>query len=196
MRLCLPAPLVAVTLLLAAAWLAPVLQASATPPPTAYRLEPKPVPDLPAGRAAMVRGKASATAQRFYVEHLHMMVPVVVTLRPLDRNARLDLVVGKYPWEPPLRQGTVKDGEPVSFTFRTQGEFQVAVSSTHEGTPYKLLVWVGDEIKPALKPVVVPASQYREAGGRWPMAVIATAAGVLLVLAGVATWLVRRRKRA
>ncbi len=180
--------------LLAGALLAPALSLAADRPPQAYRLEPKAVPDLPAGRASMVRGTASATPQRFYVEHMHMMVPVVVTLRPLDRSARLDLAVGKYPWEPPLRQGTVRDGEAVSFSFRTQGEFQVAVSSPQEGTPYKLLVWVGEEVKPQLAPVVVPASQYSGDGGRWPVAWMAAALGVLLVVA-LGAWHLRRRKR-
>lgn len=173
----------------------PVPALAADPPARAYRLEPGVVPDLPAGRASMVRGTASPAPQRYYVEHMHMMVPVVVTLRPLERNARLDLAVGKYPWEPPLRQGTVRDGEPVSFRFRTQGEFQVTVSSPQEGTPYKLLVWVGDEVKPQLAPVVVPASQYSGGRGRWPLAGAAAGAGVLLVLAALGGWWWRRRKR-
>ena len=183
--------------LLALLLAAPALPAAAAdPPPTAYRLEPRKVPDLPEGKAAMVRGQAGEKPHRFFLEHLHMMVPVVVTLRPLTRDARLDLAIGKYPWEPPVRQGRAEQGQQVSFRFRTEGEFQVAVSSPDPGTPYKLLVWVGDEIKPDLKPVVVPASQYQgDAGGGnalwWGLA----AAG-LLVLAG--GWVVfqRRRKRA
>ena len=90
---------------------------AADPPARAYRLEPRKVPDLDDGRAVLVRGKTAAGAHRFYLEHMHMMVPVVVTLRPLQPDARLDLAIGKYPWEPPVRQGRAEKGEQVSFRF-------------------------------------------------------------------------------
>ena len=172
------------------------LAQTADKPPQAYRLEPKKVPDIASGRASMVRGTTAKGAHRYYLEHLHMMVPVVVTLRPLTREADLKLEIGKYPWEPAERQGQVRNGEQVSFSFRTQGEFQIAVSSAQAGTPYKLLVWVGDEIKPALTPVIVPASQYSESGGgwtrHWPWL-----AGTLVVLGlVVAGWFLGRRKQA
>lgn len=168
---------------------------AADPPSPAYRLEPKKVPDLADGRAALVRGKTAAGPHRFYLEHMHMMVPVVVTLRPLQPDARLDLAVGKYPWEPPVRQGRAEKGEQVSFRFRTQGEFQVAVSSPDPGTAYKLMIWVGDEIKPVLKPVVVPQSQYQGPAGSGRGVWLAVIAGVALVLLALG-YLAWRRKRA
>ncbi|KAF1687659.1 hypothetical protein B1992_03095 [Pseudoxanthomonas broegbernensis] len=190
MRLCLPA-----ACLLVASFVLPGMPAQAAdPPPTAYRLEPKKVPDLPEGRAVMVRGKTAGGPHRFYLEHMHMMVPVVVTLRPLQPDARLDLAIGKYPWQQPVRQGQARNGEQVSFRFRTEGEFQVAVSSPDPGTAYKLLVWVGDEVKPVLTPVVVPRSQYRAPAGSgmrgWH---VAAAAAVLALLA--LGYRVLRRKR-
>lgn len=167
---------------------------AADPPPTSYRLEPREVPDIVDGKAVMVRGRTGGQPHRFYLEHLHMMVPVVVTLRPLTPDARLDLAIGKYPGQPPLRQGTVRNGQQVSFPFRTEGEFQIAVTSPDPETPYKLLVWIGDEIKPQLKPVVVPSSEYRQdaGGGRWLLLAVGT--GIALVV--LAAVLVMRRKRA
>jgi hypothetical protein len=193
----MPARLLAACVLLAAV-LAPSAVIAQDPgkPPRTYRLEPQKVPDIAHGKASMVRGRTGKAGHRYYVEHLHMMVPVVVTLRPLTPDADLKLEIGKYPWEPPLRQGEVRDGRQLSFSFRTQGEFQLGVSSTQEGTPYKLLVWVGEEIKPALKPVVVPASQYEDggAGGRGWLSWAGVL--VLVVLAVSGAVVIRRRKQA
>lgn len=185
----MPARITVMWLLLAVLLTPGVLLAQAGKPPQAYRLEPKKVADIGSGRASMVRGVTAKAPHRYYLEHLHMMVPVVVTLRPLSRDADLSLEVGKYPWEPAERQGQVRNGEQVSFSFRTQGEFQIAVSSAQEGTPYKLLVWVGDELKPELKPVVVPASEYSGAAqgtGKWVwwvggLALVVLIAGVLVI---------------
>lgn len=167
---------------------------AADPPPTSYRLEPKTIPDIAEGKAVMVRGRTTEGAQRFFLEHLHMMVPVVVTLRPLRPEDRLDLAIGKYPWAAPLREGRAEDGGQVSFSFRTEGEFQVAVSSPEPGTAYKLLVWVGDEVKPSLKPVIVPASEYQGETGRGVPGWAWMALALVVLAAGGLAW--TRRKRA
>jgi hypothetical protein len=181
-------------LLLAALGLPGPVLAQADKPTRIYRLEPAKVADIDSGRAAMVLGKTATAPHRYYLEHLHMMVPVVVTLRPLTGDAELKLEIGKYPWQPAERQGQVRNGEQVSFSFRTQGEFQVSVSSEQAGTPYKLLVWVGDEVKPELKPVAVAASGYRGGTGarRW-LWIGAGIAALPLVAGGI---FIGRRKQA
>src|SRR3970282_650100 len=45
--------------------------------------------------------------------------------------------------------------------FRTQGEFGLAVSGADVGKPYRMTVWIGDEVKRPMARVVVPKSEWR-----------------------------------
>jgi hypothetical protein len=82
----------------------------------------------------------------------------------------------------------------VSFKIRTEGEFQISVDAAQDKTPYRLLVWVGDEVKPELVPVVVKASEYgdakKEGGSLLPWFIV----GALVVIVGVLAAMVLRRK--
>lgn len=181
-----------------AALVAPTPAPAADPPNTTYKLNPRKVDGIPTGKAELVMGRAGETAHRFYLENLNMLVPVVVTLRPGSKDADASVAVTKYAWDQPLREGSTKGGKQVSFRFRTQGEFQISVTGAKPGTPYKLLVWVGDEVKPDFKPVVVSKSEYeKSAGGSgfgnivyWVIAI------ALLGILGLLAVLVLRRKRA
>ena len=64
------------------------------------------------------------------------------------------------------------------------------------GTAYRLLVWVGDEVKPEMRPVVVKASEFEGTGedgglGSLVLWVIAGLLGIGIVLLAI---LVLRRK--
>ena len=61
---------------------------------------------------------------------------------------------------------TGKDGKVILKT-RTQGDLRVIVTAEGGGDPkpYYLMVWVGDEIKPQLKPVVTSMKNYKSTGG-------------------------------
>lgn len=131
-----------------------------------YRLEPRKVSDIPTGKAVMINGEAGPQPHRFFLDQLTINTPVMVTLRPVRRGDDIRLKISKLAWGDVRREGSTKDGQ-VSFKFRTEGEFQISVDASNTGKPYKLLVWVGDEVKPELRPVVVPKSEYREEGASW-----------------------------
>lgn len=182
--------------LLACALLAPAVAHAADPPaPNVIRLEPKPMEGLRAGRAVVVKGKAGPDGHRFLVDGLTAMMPVTVLLRPVRQGQDVRLQLSKYAWNQPLREGET-EGEVLKFKIRTEGEFQATVSAPEAGTAYRLLVWVGDEVKPEMRPVVVKASEFEDAdesGGFGPLVlwVIAGLLGVGIVLLAI---LVLRRK--
>lgn len=155
--------------------------------PTVIRLEPKTMAGIDPGKAVVVKGRAGATPHRFMLEGISYMQPVAVALRPVKRGEEVRLDITKYAWNRPLRQGRT-DGDILRYAFRTEGEFQLSVTAPEPGTEYRLLVWVGDETKPDFAPVVVKASEFKEAGGGgggslvlWVIAVVL--AGILALLA-------------
>lgn len=182
--------------LLACALLAPAAAFAADPPPpNIIRLEPKPMEGLRAGRAVVVKGKAGPDGHRFLVEGLTAMMPVTVLLRPVRQGEDVRLQLSKYAWNQPLREGET-EGEVLKFKIRTEGEFQATVSAPEAGTAYRLLVWVGDEVKPEMRPVVVKASEFEDSGdgggfGSLVLWVIAGLLGIGIVLLAI---LVLRRK--
>lgn len=164
---------------------------AASAAPTTIRLEPRPMDGVEHGRAVVVKGEAGPEAHRFLLDGISYMMPVAVALRPVDAGNEVALSITKYAWNQPLRQGST-DGDLLRYLFRTEGEFQVTVTAPDPGTPYRLLVWVGDEAEPVFAPVVVKASEFDDDSG--PSAWWYVAGGIALaLLAGLV--LVMRRKR-
>jgi hypothetical protein len=169
------------------------LRAQDAPQIPVYRLDLRSVPDIPEGTAALVDGVAGPQPQRFFVENLHMLMPVSVTLRSVNASDDVKLRIVKGKWDAPLLQGGTGGGQQVNFRFRTQGEFQLQVDSAQAGSPYKLVVWVGPDLSAAQAPVFVPRSEF-ESGGRPLWHWLAGGAVLLLLLGGAAVTLIRRRK--
>lgn len=180
--------------------LALVLPAAAQQPapeaaaPNIIRLEPKAMEGLKVGRAVVVKGKAGPEGHRFMVDQLTTMMPVTIALRPTRRGDELAMQLSKYAWNQPLREGDT-DGDILQFKIRTEGEFQIVVTGKEPATPYRLLVWVGDEVKPTMRPVVVKASEFEGGSPRdWGSLVLWVIAGLLLVGIVLLAILVLRRK--
>ncbi|MGH8177681.1 MAG: hypothetical protein ACREV5_15605 [Steroidobacter sp.] len=186
----LPAIAIAFSFALSAA---PAPAADAKTPPKIIRLEPKKMAGVEQGKAVVVKGKAGPQPHRFGLEKLTYMMPVAVAVRPVNKGDEVGLKVTKYAWNQPLREGAT-NGDILRYVFRTEGEFQVAVEAKKAGTPYRLMVWVGDETKPEFAPVVVKASEYqgetRKEGGM----VLWVIAGALIIIVALLGALVLRRK--
>lgn len=161
-------------------------------PPRAIRLEPKPMEGLRSGKAVVVKGKAGPGGHRFVVEGVTAMMPVTVLLRPVNRGEDVRVRISKYGWNQPLREeGT--DGDIATVKFRTEGEFQATVLADTP-TDYRLLVWVGEESKPPMRPVVVKASEFEPDGGGGGSLVLWVIAGLLGLGVVLLAVLVLRRK--
>lgn len=169
------------------------VSAAESPPIRSYKLDLKKMEGVEHGKTAVVKGEAGQTPHRFLVDGVNMNTPMVVLVRPVREDDEVSVRLTKYAWNQPLRDGTAK-GEPLAFKFRTEGEFQIAVTAD-KPTPYRLLVWAGEEVKPELRPVVLKASEYAGASsgtGVSPvMWLIAAALVAIAILLGV---LVMRRK--
>jgi hypothetical protein len=129
-----------------------------------YKLDLRKVPDIPEGDAALVKGEAGSTPDRFFLENLYMLKPVSVSVRAVNPGGVVNVKITKSKWTDVLREGTTGSDAQVNFKFRTQGEFQISITSPNPNTPYKMVVWVGKDIVPKAKPVFVPKSQFKGTG--------------------------------
>ena len=162
----------------------------------AYKLNLKPAEGLPNGRVATLEGTANPAGDKFFVEAVGVLQPVVVTLVAKNKGDAIKLVLGKQRWDEDLRHGTTGPDGMVTFKLRTQGEVRMTVSGEGD-KPYNLIVWVGDEVKPdfAAAPVITPMKDHKEAGGAAAGSnttgiVIAGVLGVLIVM--LVVWLKRK----
>lgn len=168
------------------------VSAADAPPVRSYKLELKKMDGVDQGKTAVVKGEAGKTPHRFLVDGVYMNTPMVVLVRPVREEDEVSLRLTKYAWNQPLREGTAK-GEPLAFKFRTEGEFQIAVSAD-KPTPYRLLVWAGEEVKPELRPVVIKASEFNGGSSSSVSPVMWVIAGALVAIAILLGVLVMRRK--
>jgi hypothetical protein len=159
-----------------------------------YKLDLRKVPDIPRGDAALVKGEAGSTPDRFFLENLYMLKPVSVTVRAVNPGGVINVKLTKDKWDQVLREGTTGEESQVNFKFRTQGEFQISVTSPTPNTPYKMVVWVGPDVLPKAKPVFVPKSQFKDGASRgW----LWWGGGAVLVIAGILlAFMLGKRKQA
>ncbi len=159
----------------------------------AYKLDLRTVPDIPSGQAALVTGEAGSIPDRFYLENLYMLKPVAVTVRAVNPGDSVNVRLTKWKWDDALREGAATTDRQVEFRFRTQGEFQISVTSNKPRTPYKMVVWVGPDITPQSKPLFVPRSEFQDAGAGIP-AWMRWAGGAAVIFAALAFVALRRKQ--
>jgi hypothetical protein len=178
--------------LLAIAFAAPSARAQAPAEQIpVYRLDLRKVEDIPEGVASLVAGNASSKPDRFFVDNLYMLKPVSVTVRAVEPGGVVNVKLTKEKWEDVLREATTGAENQVNFRFRTQGQFQISITSPTPNTAYKMVVWVGPDIVPKSKPIFVPKSGFKEGG--MPSWVWRAGGGAALVVVLLAVMLMRRK---
>ena len=157
-----------------------------------YKLDLRKVPDIPDGDAALVKGQAGSIPDRFFLDNLYMLKPVSVSVRAVNPGGVVNVKITKTKWTDVLREGTTGSDAQVNFKFRTQGEFQISITSPNAGTPYKMVVWVGKDIVPKTKTVFVPKSEFKGTASApwWWWA----GGGMALVIVILLVLVVRKRK--
>ena len=157
-----------------------------------YKLDLRKVPDIPEGDAALVKGAAGSIPDRFFLDNLYMLKPVSVSVRAVNPGGVVNVKITKSKWTDVLREGTTGSDAQVNFKFRTQGEFQISITSPNANTPYKMVVWVGKDIVPKMKPVFVPKSEFK--GSATPTWWWWAGGGAAAVIAILLVLLLRKRK--
>lgn len=128
----------------------------------AYRLDLKPAKGLPNGRVAALKAIATRVPDKFYIPNVFVLQPVVVTVFSENPADVVKVRLGKDRWDESLMEGaTGPDGKAI-LKLRTQGEVRISVSAAEGRRPYKLLVWVGDEVKVTPEPAVMSMAEYRK----------------------------------
>jgi hypothetical protein len=163
----------------------------------AYKLNLKPADGLPNGKVATLQGTANPGGDKFFVESVGVLQPVVVTLVAKNKGDAIKLVLAKQRWDENLRSGTTGPDGMVTLKLRTQGELRMIVSGEGD-KPYNLIVWVGDEVKPDFDaaPAITPMKDYKgskagaAAGSGTTEIVIACVLGGLIIM--LVVWLKRK----
>lgn len=137
--------------------------------PEAFALVPAASTEIRAGKVAGVEGTATTAAQRFLVDGLDVLQPVLVVLTAEQSNDDIRVRLAKWSWDDSQREGSTRGQGVWSSRLRTQGELRIAVWSPESSARYQLAVWVGDKTTPAMRPILVPFDEYQrqhgEAGG-------------------------------
>ena len=158
-----------------------------------YKIDLRKVPDIPEGDAALIKGEAGSIPDRFFLDNLYMLKPVSVTVRAVNPGDVVNVKLTKEKWDSVLREGTTGAESQLDFKFRTQGEFQISITSPKPNTPYKMVVWVGKDIVPNTRPVFVPKSEFKDGGiPMWWW----LSGGALAVIAVLLVLVFRKRKQA
>ena len=135
--------------------------------PPAYPLQFKTGYNLPNGKVSTWKGMAKPAGDRFFTENLLVLQPVTVTVVAKNKGDKIHVSIAKMRWDDVHMEGSTGDKGKVILKTRTQGDLRVIVTSEDGGEPkpYILMVWVGDEIKPQLKPVTTSMKNYKPAAG-------------------------------
>ncbi len=129
--------------------------------PPAKPLEFEKIERVKNGKFAYVVGSTKADAVRYVASNLIVTQPVVITLKADNPRDKIKLIVTKTQWTKAEREGSTGADGRVQLLFRTQGDFGVAVSSASAGKPYRMSVWIGDEVKRPMPAVIVPKATWK-----------------------------------
>lgn len=113
------------------------------------------------GKFAYVAATTTADAARYVASNLIVTQPVVITLKAVNPKDKIKLMVTKTNWNKAEREDSTGTDGRVQLSFRTQGDFGVAVSSASAGKAYRMSVWVGDEVKRPMPAAIVPKSTWK-----------------------------------
>jgi hypothetical protein len=122
--------------------------------PDAFRIVLKKIPELDKGKIMMAEGTAGPDGVKFVGTNFSILQPVIVTVLAKNPDDDVRVQLSKYRYDQADRKGSTKGSGIYTTKLRTQGDLKVVVSASTP-TPFQLVVWAGDEVERAIKPVVV-----------------------------------------
>lgn len=151
---------IGVTLILVLGAVMPMSSGAEAP---AFKLELKPAKGLPNGNVAALKAIATPVADKYYIPNVFVLQPVVVTVIAANPAEPVKVRLGKDRWDESLMDAvTGPDGKAI-IKLRTQGEVRISVSADAGRRPYKMLAWVGDEVKVVPESAVMSMTEFRKA---------------------------------
>jgi hypothetical protein len=149
---------------------------------------------LPAGKAALYEGEADEDGVAFNIKGLSILTPVAVALEARDPAQPMTLELKNdftLKWDRTVK--TTSKGAVLT-RFRTEGTAIMRVKSAGGRKPYRLMIWVGPELK-IHKLLPPPFAKHKSTSGGVSIVgvVVAIAAVALLVLVVIVK--LRGRKR-
>lgn len=149
------------------------------------------------GKSAVYRGVADKQGVAFVIPGLTINTAAALVLEAGDGGTPMQLQL-KNDFSQGWDRTLTTDGKGIASTrFRTEGPAVALVSSSDGASrPYRLVVWVGNEIKPhtAAAPPFAPPGHHAAEGGRGRTLPLLLA-GLLLAGAGL-FWMHKRRASA
>lgn len=125
-------------------------------------LELAPDPRIEHGRVAAVQGAVGPEGLRFVVGELSILQPVVVMLLARDDTDDLTLSLFKKDWTNMRRTASTRGSGIARLEFRTQGGVNILLRGESAETPFALVLWAGEELRPTIPDVVVTYEELRE----------------------------------
>lgn len=119
-------------------------------------------PAINSGRVAAVKGTVGPDGLRFRVGELSILQPVMVMLLSAGDADGLTLSLFKKEWAKAQRTGSTRGNGISRFEFRTQGGFNILLRGASAESPFALLVWAGEELRPPMPDVVVTYDKFRQ----------------------------------
>jgi hypothetical protein len=172
---------------------------AAAPPsgPKAFKIEPKAWAESKHAKVAKIAGIADDKGQRFVLQGLTTLQPVVLSVEAKNPGDTFTLSVFKSGWKDAKRQVSTATTPLAVTEFRTYGDAQILVASASGAKPFVLRVVVGEEASRPMRAAFVPMGEYRR---RHPEAFSPLRSpwlwgGVAVVLALVAAGVLYLRKR-
>lgn len=120
------------------------------------------------GRMNITRVTQVKDTLYYFVQGASIYSPVYVGLTSLDPSVRIDVRLCKMNWKNFNRSGSTDAKGQWSEKFKTENDFGIMVIPQSKPARYTLLVWVGNEAKIELPPVIGgdPKDAEKKSGGK------------------------------
>ena len=122
--------------------------------------------ELEKGRMNITRVTQSDDTLYYFVQGASIYSPVYVGVTSLDPSNKIDVRLHKMNWKNANRSGSTDDKGQWSEKFKTENDFGIMVIPQSKPAKYTLLVWVGDEAKIELPPVLDKDKDAASGGGK------------------------------
>lgn len=104
------------------------------------------------GKAIAFKTKSQNDTAYYFVKGCGIYQPVLFKIECLDKKENVIVNLCKNNWKKPDQKGQTGDNAEWQYAFKTEGSFGIQVITTKKNTPYRIIVWLGNEPKKIIMP--------------------------------------------